>query len=541
MKHWAAVCLVTVAGSGAAASPVPRVGISDLAEQRVGGETSVVVPGDGLDRGVSILVTVGVDGSVLEGKALDDGGYHLDPAPALAVVRAWRFRPQRFDGAAVEVVGRVKVTYATPEVAPTAVPFPAVDPNKAVVTMTRGACFGACPAYTVSVSGAGLARFSTEDETVPGASEVHRRYNGSGVLWPGVHTAQVDPAAALRLIQSVGRIGFLGLKDEYSCQVTDQSATQLTFAAPGVKKTVVDYVGECVGMPPTVSALEDEIDQVAGSARWVSGTPETLALLEKDGFDPDSAGGAELAAALALRTGFTSTPNPATAALIELLLDRGVHLDTTIKRPMPWGGGDDRPGSRIVLGDWLLGRAVEARNAKLFARLADLGVLVRANPVALTEMLHRGAACSPEIARALVKGGADPRHPPADGSALTAVRKGYGPCEGRSEDEAAAMAATLLGLGVPSEARDDLGWTALMGVDSPALARVLLGGHANPNARDKEGTTPLLSTDDDRVSLILLRAGADPHAKDEHGTLREQAAKQHMPATLAWLDEHGVR
>lgn len=541
MKHWAAGLLVAVTGCGAVAAPVPRVGVWNLAEQRVGGKTSVVVPGDGLDRHISILVTVGVDGTVFEAKALDDSGYHLDPAPALAVVRAWRFHPQRFDGAPVEAVGSVQITYATPEVAPTAVSFPAVDPEKAVLTMTRGACFGTCPAYTVSVSGTGLVRFSTEDATVPGASEVHRHYNGSGVLWPGVHMARIEPTTARELIYRVRQIGFLGLKNEYSCPITDQSATQLTFAAPGVKKTVVDYVGECVGMPHAVTALEDEVDRVTGTARYVSGTPETLTLLEKDGFDPRSTAGADLTAALALRAGLASNPDPATNDLIELLLNRGVRLDTTITRPMPWGGGDNRAGSRIVLGDWLLGRAVEARNAKLFAKLADRGVLARANPAALTEMLQGGAACSPEIARALVKAGAEPRRPLAEGSALTAVRKSYGPCEGRSEDEVAAMATALLNFGVSSEARDDLGWTALMGVDSPALAHALLAGKANPNARDKDGTTPLLSTDDDRVALILLRAGANPHAKDENGTLRAQAVKQHMPATLAWLDEHKIQ
>jgi ankyrin repeat protein len=103
------------------------------------------------------------------------------------------------------------------------------------------------------------------------------------------------------------------------------------------------------------------------------------------------------------------------------------------------------------------------------------------------------------------------------------------------------MATALLDLGVPSEARDDLGWTALMGVDSPALARALLAGKANPNARDKDESTPLLSTDDDRVALILLRAGADPRVRNENGTLRAQAVKQHMPATLAWLDEHKIQ
>lgn len=103
------------------------------------------------------------------------------------------------------------------------------------------------------------------------------------------------------------------------------------------------------------------------------------------------------------------------------------------------------------------------------------------------------------------------------------------------------MGQTLIELGVPLEARDSLGWTALMGCNSPQLAQLLLEHGANPNAHDKNGTTPLLSTDDDRIAVILLRAGADPRAKDENGTIRAQAAKGHMPATLAWLDAHGVK
>ncbi|UIJ44629.1 DUF6438 domain-containing protein [Sphingomonas cannabina] len=544
MKRWAVWCVtvLSVAGCGAEAQQAPsRVGIWDLASQRVSGETSVVVPGEGLSRSVTILVTVNTDGEVVDAHMDGDDRRRLDPTPAIAAVKAWRFRPQQFEGRPVEAIGRVQISYTVPEIAPEPVPFPPVDPNQVVMTLTRGACFGACPAYSVTISGAGLVRFSTTDDTIAGASEVHRRFNGSGVLWPGVHTARIDPVVARQLIERFRQVGFLGLKDEYSCPVTDQSATQLTFAAPGVKKTVTDYVGECVGMPHGVAELEEEIDRVAGTARWVSGTPETFTLLEKDGFDVRSPASANLAAAAALRLGFSRTPEPETEALLALLIDRGLPLDAAVTQPMLWGSDDRKAGPKIVLGNWLLSRALEGPSTRLFGKLVDRGVLEKADKTMLTALLHNGAACSPAIARALAKAGAEARRPPAGTSALTAIRESYGVCEGRSEDEVAEMAVALLDLGVPTEARDDLGWTALMGVDSPALAKVLLAHHADPNARDKDGTTPLLATDDDRVARLLLEAGADPRVHDDNGTVRQQALKQHMPATLAWLDAHNLR
>jgi hypothetical protein len=147
--------------------------------------------------------------------------------------------------------------------------------------------------------------------------------------------------------------------------------------------------------------------------------------------------------------------------------------------------------------------------------------------------------CSVKIARALVKGGADPRTTGENGTALTALRGSAATCEDEP-DMMLGMARTLIEFGVPLEARDSLGWTALMGCDSPELARLLLAKGADPKARTKDGTTPVLATDDDRVALILLAAGADPRAKNDQGTVRSNAVKGHWPATLTWLDEHGI-
>ena len=122
------------------------------------------------------------------------------------------------------------------------------------------------------------------------------------------------------------------------------------------------------------------------------------------------------------------------------------------------------------------------------------------------------------------------------------MRESWGPCSDVSRDVRADMALTLVALGVPLEGRDDtLGWTPLMGCNDPEVAAILLKAGANPNARGEDGTTPILSVDDDRVAVLLLRAGADPKTKDDDGMVRDQATKNRWPATLAWLDAHGIK
>ena len=68
--------------------------------------------------------------------------------------------------------------------------------------------------------------------------------------------------------------------------------------------------------------------------------------------------------------------------------------------------------------------------------------------------------------RALVNAGADPHAVSDSGTALTSLRGSAASCE-EHPDKMLEMARTLIALGVPLEARDSLGWTALMGCDSP--------------------------------------------------------------------------
>jgi hypothetical protein len=277
-------------------------------------------------------------------------------------------------------------------------------------------------------------------------------------------------------------------------------------------------------MPQEVRDLEDAVDAAAGTARWVEGNEQTFAELDAAHFNYQSAAGAKLAIAAARKlSGYR--PSPHTEAFLIGLIERGVPLDAKV--------------GEATVGTTLVQVAANRGSEALFAELTEHKALAAMPRSAITSAFS-DVGCSAKIARALVASGADPHIVSDNGTALTRLRGSGGSCEDHPE-KMMEMARTLIELGVPLEARDNLGWTALMGCDSPELAQLLLSHGGNANARTKDGTTPLLATDDDRVAVILLRAGADPRARNDQGSVRKQAIKYAWPATIVWLDQHGVQ
>lgn len=524
---WLNCCILPwafTASACQATDAVPKVGFYKLDNQRLTGETNVVGQAEGFSD-LTILVTIDTIGHVTSAVPIDNY-QKLDPAPALAVVRQWTFRPQTFEGKLVNAVGRVSIAYHQPAIpADTTVAFPAGASTDTAITLERSACFGNCPDYRVTVHGDGLVEFDTGNAYFAGtAAPVHLAYNSYNVLIPGHHTAHVDPATVARLIERFRDAHFWGLKKEYVYGATDNSTQVLTMRIGNASKTVTDYIGTQAGMPQAVRDLEEAVDGAAGTARWVSGNAQTLAELDAARFDYRSQGGAALAAAAADKLNEYRAPE-GIETLISGLIDRGVPLDAIVN------------GSPV--GSVLISAAARQGNDLLFNKIAERGVLATM-PRATINRAFRSVGCSPAIARALVSSGADPHIASDGGTPLTELKRSTATCDNHPE-RLMEMARTLIALGVPLEARDSINWTALMGCDSPELAQLLLEHGADPKAHDEDGTTSVLATDDDRVALILLRAGADPRAHNKEGTVRSNAIKGHWPATLAWLDQHGIR
>ena len=130
-----------------------------------------------------------------------------------------------------------------------------VEPNgqPIAITLTRTPCFGFCPDYTVTITGEGEVTY------------VGRRF----VDAVGERRATIPQADVAALLRRFDEVDFEDLRDNYRAQVTDLPTTTISLSRNGVRKAVLDYGGLSAGMPESVRALQDEIDRVAGTSRWV--------------------------------------------------------------------------------------------------------------------------------------------------------------------------------------------------------------------------------------------------------------------------------
>jgi hypothetical protein len=504
--------------------------------------------------GTRIDVTVSPDGDVTDAHISYDGDKQPGSAALLAAARRWKFRPFTYAGrpvvaiARIEIEPRLKPIWAKPDA-----PLPAIDYAHLKIELTRSACYGSCPDYKVSIDGAGNVVFSTREAPADLVSGVHRKFSfGPGVLVGGVHRAKIDRATLDALIAQFRDAHFFGLKKEYFYSVTDNPTQVVRFASGPSEMTVTDYVGTAAGLPPAAKALEQAIDDAAGTARWVSGNGETLAALRAEGFDPAGDQASDLAvAALAAKSD----------RLVVDLIDAGLPLDRSYKPRT-------KRAVAAPLGAILLADAVSHGRAAVARALLDRGWAARTDRNALRDAFISGAGgCDIGVARALVNAGVDPKASPpppsaagseTDGklaaaladaesaigpkspTALAVAVEQYSVCDAELADRQ-DLVRGLIALGVDVNARGSEGKNVLFGLESPVLVDILLAAGARADVKDKDGLSPAFGTWTDEIALRLLDAGADPSGKDDGKTLRQTAVEHKMPATLAWLDAHGIK
>lgn len=416
-----------------------------------------------------------------------------------------------------------------------ALPAMAVDGASPDVAMRleRSACYGSCPVYRVTIHGDGRVQFTTLTSPVDGVDTIHRQFARSrGVLVPGTHEDRVSVDAVKALLKQFEAAGFWQLKDEYRAYITDIPTQVITLAMGDRRKSVVDYGGRSAGMPLAAADLEEAIDRVAGTERWVKGGPGLVAWLEQDGFDFRSTQAAELAV-----NGETERADETT---VLALLDRGAPLDRTLtfqSRLAEWTG---------VAGTLLIEASIRRGHAGVFARLASAGWLDRFGKTKAAELFSESAAgCSPALVDATADVGVDidyavfyPRGEDDDqGKTALAELAGTYAC-GEHESARAQTAERLLARGANPNHRDKLGRTPLYGVEDMQMLEALLAHGADATAKSRNGRSMVFGSWNDAIVLRLLEAGASPVGRYDDGKTLKQTARASMPLVAQWLAAH---
>jgi uncharacterized protein DUF6438/ankyrin repeat protein len=140
------------------------------------------------------------------------------------------------------------------------------------ITIERTACFGTCPEYTITLKG---------DGTVTYNGRQHVRVTGD-------RTWTIDPAAVRALAREMEAAGYFALQDEYTSRMTDHPTTRTSLTIGTRTKKISDYISG----PQTLKDLEQRIDEVSGSKKYVAVDGGAIRDLQKAGWratDADAA------------------------------------------------------------------------------------------------------------------------------------------------------------------------------------------------------------------------------------------------------------
>lgn len=185
-------------------------------------------------------------------------------------------------------------------------PHQVVDvPADAQIELRRTSCYGPCPIYTLSIDADGRITFVGE----------------KFVRVVGRQTAHIDLSVVAKLLARAESMRFFDLHNAYKyienpdgthTTITDQPTTYVSITANGRSKTVEDYVGA----PTALREFEREIDEAAGTKRWIFLDAPALEELARSGWSPSSVEGATL-----LRQAIERDDVPIARRLIDLGAD----------------------------------------------------------------------------------------------------------------------------------------------------------------------------------------------------------------------------
>jgi ankyrin repeat protein len=407
------------------------------------------------------------------------------------------------------------------------VPFPQIrNWNSVKIVLSRTACYGMCPSYRVEVHGDGAVL-----------------YEGNAfVAITGAHRASVSGDAVSEMVDAFRAADYFSLKGKYMWGATDLPTYTTSISVDGRTKEVVDYAGEHVGMPESVTKLEETVDRLSGVQRWTQGNGETVPALMREKFDFTSPKASEFLANVAQR---------GNADAVRDLIAAGVTVSTEPVEP------------RRGMHGTALENAAQRGDVDMLRALLSAGIK---DPAAKTKALQRASFVGKmDAIRLLIGSGADPTAPEVlVGAAVSGIPMvvqeilKYKPdANRRGSDGTTAVIACLqayrykekevnlrevvrmlIDAGADPNLSDNKGKTPLIvNAWDVEIAKMLIAHGADVNARAYDGFTPLLNAGTVEVTNLLLQHGADPFVKTEEGKTALDFAKQNNNKDQAALLE----
>ena len=182
-------------------------------------------------------------------------------------VSQWKFTPFTRGGKAVTAEVDELILLVPPERLPrTHVPPPPITKHSEVaITLRREWCDGTCDIHAVTLSPDGIL------------------FLGEHGVADGKHISKMDNEALLALAKRFTTEDFYSMEDSYCGAPVFKSSLSITI--DGHAKSVRDCEGQWAGMPTVVLELEDEVDAVARTDRWIVGGDGLVAALRPEKFD----------------------------------------------------------------------------------------------------------------------------------------------------------------------------------------------------------------------------------------------------------------
>jgi len=127
------------------------------------------------------------------------------------------------------------------------------EPSEVMITLERGGCYGTCPIYELKIHGDGSVIYKGE-----------KHVNATGT-----RKTKISQAKVKNLVDEFYNVDYFSLKDSYEePMATDRTTVVTSITVDDKTKTIRHYHGD-MSAPEELGKLEDKIDQVVGTDRWI--------------------------------------------------------------------------------------------------------------------------------------------------------------------------------------------------------------------------------------------------------------------------------